>query len=39
MKSLISGVILVGTGLLEPVIAGPYFNPEYNGENHHGTQD
>ena len=34
MKSLISGMILVGIGLLDPVLAGPYFNPEYNGENY-----
>ena len=34
MKSLIPGVIIVGTGLLQPVLAGPYFNPEYNGENY-----
>ena len=34
MKSLLSGMILVGIGLLETVLAGPYFNPEYNGENY-----
>ena len=34
MRSLISGLFLVGIGLFEPVLAGPYFNPEYNGENY-----
>ena len=32
MKSLISGMILVVIGLFDSVLAGPYFNPEYNGE-------
>ena len=34
MKSLISGMILVVIGLFDSVLAGPYFNPEYNGENY-----
>ena len=34
MKSIISGMILVVIGLFDYILAGPYFNPEYNGENH-----
>ena len=34
MKSLISGMIVVVIGLFDSALAGPYFNPEYNGENY-----